>query len=384
MKKTALLLNILLILNITQAQNPLILQMVNKVRSDSLWSYITTLSSQQRFTYATADTVCRHWLRSFFEQAGFDTVYYQYFSTGHMPNVVAEIRGVSAPDSICILGAHHDVYTWSAPGADDNASGTAGVIEVARALAPNHFRKTIRFVCFAAEETGGQGSHNYVQHSVNVGENNFSMVNLDMISHSATGSGPPVSYVAYNANSQALFQRMDQVMENYVPGAGWIDGSSFPYASASDHASFWDAGIPAIFLNDCLDPDSPDFNHFFHTSSDVVGVSVNNQPLAEAIARTAAALIAEIAIPAGAGPASVGESGADFSIFPNPVSDYFIIRSKMGLPGMSIVDVFGRIRIRISPAHGSETMVPVGNLEPGIYFVLFDGDETPAKKLLIR
>jgi len=55
MKKILLLLNILLIQEIVPAQNPLIQQMVNQVRSDSMWNYITTLSSPQRFTYATTD-----------------------------------------------------------------------------------------------------------------------------------------------------------------------------------------------------------------------------------------------------------------------------------------------------------------------------------------
>jgi len=133
-----------------------------------------------------------------------------------MPNVIAELRGDFAPDSICVLGAHYDVYAYKAPGADDNASGTSGVLEAARSLVKNHFRRTIRFICFSAEELDNPGSKYYVQHSLSLGENNFSMVNLDMISHSATGNEPPVFYVASNEQSQPLFELMSHSALTYV------------------------------------------------------------------------------------------------------------------------------------------------------------------------
>jgi hypothetical protein len=383
-KKTFLFIPILLILKIVPAQNPQIQQMVNQVNSDSMWSYMTTLSSQQRFSYEKNDTVCRHWLRSFFERLGFDTVYYQNTVITQMPNVIAELRGDSAPDSICVLGAHYDVFAYKAPGADDNASGTAGVLEVARALASHHFRKTIRFVCFSAEELGGGGgSHYYVQHSVNQGENNFSMVNMDMISHSATGNEPPIFYVAYNTISQTLFERMNLAMEQYVPGADWIDGSSYPYASASDHASFWEAGIPAIFINDCLDPNSANFNNFFHTFSDVMGTSVNNKPLTEACVRTAAALIAELAV-VNSFPGSVIQNEMALSIYPNPVQDYLYIHLEYGLSDIRLLDLFGRTVLQVDPQNSSNITISAEHLHPGIYFLHALADGRTLKRVIVK
>ncbi|MCX6305518.1 MAG: M20/M25/M40 family metallo-hydrolase [Bacteroidetes bacterium] len=357
--------------------------MVNQVNSDSMWSYITTLSSYQRYSYEKNDTVCRYWLYSFFKRLGFDTVYYQTSAITRMPNVIAELRGDSIPDSICVLGAHYDVYANHAPGADDNASGTAGVLEIARSIASHHFRKTIRFICFSAEEIDGGGSHYYVQHSVKLGEKNFAMVNLDMISHSATGSEPPVFYVAYNTLSQTLFERMKQVMENYVAGASWIDGSSFQYASASDHASFWEAGIPAIFLNDCLDNNSPNFNHFFHTASDVMGTSVNNKPLAEAILRTAAALIAELAVVAPY-PAFTSENEMTFSVYPNPVRDCLILSFRPGLSDIRILDLFGRTLLQIDPQNSSNITISAKHLRPGMYFLHALADGRTLKRVIVK
>lgn len=384
MKKPILLLSILLILRSASAQDPLIQQMVSTVSSDSIWSYITTLSSQQRYSYATSDTECREYLSGFFEQLGFDTVFFQTFQARRTPNIIAELRGDSVPDSVCVIGAHYDSYASNAPGADDNASGTAGVMEVARALAPHHFRYTIRFICFSAEEQGMVGSQYYVQNAVNAGDKIFSMVNIDMISHSATGSEPPVFYLAYNTLSQGLMQKMNQAMLDYVPGANWMNGSNSPYASSSDHSSFWEFGIPAIFINDCLDVNSGNFNHYIHTFNDVVGTSSNNQPLAEACARTAAAVIADLAAPTGEFPVGVAENTAAFDVYPNPADDMITIRTRARLSDVKLLDIQGRTLRQIPLSGAAETCISTADLVPGVYFLIADAGGRTEKRVVVK
>jgi hypothetical protein len=294
MKKILLTITISLAMLLSQGQNTQIQQMINNVSGNFIWNYIETLSGMERYSPVNNIVATDH-LQDFFSQLGFDTVYIHSYNNNWIPNVIAEKRGELYPDSIYILGAHYDTYTQGAPGADDNASGTAGVMETGRVIAEADFSKTIRLVCFSGEELGLYGSAAYAQKCVNNGENIVAMLNMDMISHSQTGSENPEIWVASNSISNWIFDDMKQFLLDYNINATWADGSSSWLAYASDHASFWDENIPAIFLNDCLDMSSPNFNNFIHSSSDILGTSSNNQELAISTTQVATALIAEYA-----------------------------------------------------------------------------------------
>ena len=86
-----------------------------------------------------------------------------------------------------IVCAHYDSTstqaTTHAPGADDNASGTAAVMEMARVLAGYQFDYTIKFIAFSAEEWGLYGSRHYAQAAKQRGEQIVGVVNLDMIGY---------------------------------------------------------------------------------------------------------------------------------------------------------------------------------------------------------
>ncbi len=102
-------------------------------------------------------------------------------------NVVGEIKGRSRPDEVIVLGAHYDGHDIS-QSANDDAAGTAVVLEAARALAPHRDQidRTVRFVAFAQEEMGLIGSENYVQKHAD--ENFVFMVNLDGAGRGGQGS----------------------------------------------------------------------------------------------------------------------------------------------------------------------------------------------------
>lgn len=99
--------------------------------------------------------------------------------------------------------------------------------------------------------------------------------------------------------------------------------------------------------------------------------------------RTAAALIAEIAIPTGMVPVSVNDTGTFFNVLPNQAHEFFIIRNARGLSGIRIIDIYGRTSMRLSPSHESEIVVPTANLEPGVFFLVSEGDGMTVKKLVI-
>jgi len=110
-------------------------------------------------------------------------------------SVVATLAG-DEPGRTYIMSSHYDDChgdctdgTGVAPGADDNASGVAAVLEAARVMAPHHFKGTILFVCFDGEELGLWGSAHLADELKAKGEPVLAMLNNDVIGNSAGGSG---------------------------------------------------------------------------------------------------------------------------------------------------------------------------------------------------
>lgn len=102
-------------------------------------------------------------------------------------NLVAELPGTEDPHQVLVVGAHYDTVSGS-PGADDNASGVAGLLGLARALAARPLRKTVRFVAFALEEppvyrSRNMGSYRYAASLAQSGVEVEGMVCLEMIGY---------------------------------------------------------------------------------------------------------------------------------------------------------------------------------------------------------
>lgn len=367
-----------------RSQDARIQQMVDHVNADSIWSYIETLSSMERYSI-TEDTAAMHFLFSYFQQLDFDTVYYHHYKDNWIPNVVAEKTGLEYPDSVYIIGGHYDVYTSGAPGADDNASGTAGVMETARALSLYDYDKSIRFICFSGEELGLVGSAYYAEQAAIFDENILAMINLDMISHSATGTEDPEIWYAINSFSGWMADDLQEAIELYVENTTTANGSGSFFARASDHASFWDRDFPAIFLNDCLDRDSPNFNNYIHTGNDVLGTSANNPELARSITQSCVATLAGYA---GISVFSGEESyfaGHTVMIYPNPAKHYIIIQSDTPLHHISVFDDVGSLLIEQEISSSHSYKLDISKLKHGFYLVstLSENGSNNQQKLIV-
>ncbi|MDQ7839739.1 MAG: M20/M25/M40 family metallo-hydrolase [bacterium] len=154
-------------------------------------------------------------------------------------NVVATKRGVARPEEIIVVGAHYDSVPGS-PGANDNASGVAVVLEAARVLAGTPTPRTVQFVLFAAEELGLFGSVAFADERR---RGVVAMINIDMVGWGSTlmaGSSPGRDEAMVNAAIE-------------VARALGISASRFRMAG-SDHASFERVGIPAVLLHRGVDP----------------------------------------------------------------------------------------------------------------------------------
>jgi Zn-dependent M28 family amino/carboxypeptidase len=159
-------------------------------------------------------------------------------STGTASNVVATRPGGSRT---IVIGGHFDSVA-AGPGANDNGSGTAVALELARVLAQSNTPFTLKFVGFDAEEIGLLGSRHYVEQLSEAERRSIvAMVNLDMVgvgNETRLGGTPGLVDAARRA----------------AVGLGESVGSMGEAPGASDHASFLNVGIPSIFVYRSNDP----------------------------------------------------------------------------------------------------------------------------------
>lgn len=217
-----------------------------------------------------ADYIAQHFEKFGLTPGGYEDTYYQEFTVNmsvlnnpHRAdsttfaneeriarNVVALLEGTTDPDSYIIVGAHYDhlgrgkfgsLYsrndTTIHNGADDNASGTAGLLELAHYYSEHPTEKSILFIAFSGEEMGLLGSQHFIEEPTIPLEQSLAMINMDMIGRLdnnellifGTGSSKKWKDLVIEANSDSLSIEM-------IP-----DGTG-----ASDHTSFYNKGIPVL------------------------------------------------------------------------------------------------------------------------------------------
>ena len=164
-------------------------------------------------------------------------------------NVIAEQRGASADDErgAVIVTAHLDSVNVAggaaarAPGADDNGSGSAGLLEMARVLAGTSGRHDLRFVLFGGEEQGLLGSRRYVQTLSGVERTRIrAVVNMDMIG--TLNSPTPTVLLEGHPVARTVMDGLGRAAATYTGLA--VERSLDPFAS--DHVPFIHAGMPAV------------------------------------------------------------------------------------------------------------------------------------------
>jgi Zn-dependent M28 family amino/carboxypeptidase len=156
---------------------------------------------------------------------------------------------------LIVLGAHydhlgmHDGYIWN--GADDNASGTVGVMTIAKAFMSTGIKpeKTIVFAAWTGEEMGLLGSSYFVQNPIKPLENILININFDMISRdSKSDTLKNKCSMGYLKNYTFLEELTDQNNESYGLGLDLRYWKSEGGRGGSDHAPFSEKGIPFCFF----------------------------------------------------------------------------------------------------------------------------------------
>jgi len=186
-------------------------------------------------------------------------------------NLVVERRGASRPEEIVVVGAHYDSVAGS-PGANDNATGVAALLEIARALGGRQPARTVRCAFFVNEEpplylTDAMGSLVHARRAHERGDRIVAMLSLETIGYYTDESGSqhyPFPFALFypangdfvgivgNIRSRSLvrravasFRRNAAFPSEGVAAPGWIAGIGW-----SDHWSFWQQGYPAVMVTD--------------------------------------------------------------------------------------------------------------------------------------
>jgi Zn-dependent M28 family amino/carboxypeptidase len=186
-------------------------------------------------------------------------------------NLEVSIAGAARPESIVLVGAHYDTVPGS-PGADDNASGVAALIEIARLAAQAHPERTLRLVAFVNEEppfflTGEMGSAVYASEARRRGDDIRVMMSLEMLGCYSERPGsqcyPPLlrwlypergNFVAFVSNLGSRRALRDTVAAFRAhcdfPCESLAAPALVPGVSWSDQRSFWRAGYAALMVTD--------------------------------------------------------------------------------------------------------------------------------------
>lgn len=212
---------------------------------------------------------------------GYDVSYHTYTLSGYaLRNVIGGKRGLVHPDQIVLLTAHLDsrAASWPhdpAPGADDNASGSAALMVAADLLSDLNFAYTLRLVFFTGEEQGMYGSRDYARDVAEAGEDVLGVLNLDMIAWDAR-SGPDIDLHSHapsvEDDSDVLADLFAAVVDVY--GLDLVPQIVENGTTFSDHYRFWEEGYAAIlaiedYYNASERAAEPrDWNVNYHTVND--------------------------------------------------------------------------------------------------------------------
>ena len=207
----------------------------------------------------------------------------QVFVTDGRPvrNLEAEVRGTTRPHEIIVVGAHYDTHE-DTPGADDNASGVAALIEVADLLRRRKLMRTVRFVFFVNEEPPyfqrrAMGSRVYARLLRSRGENVVAMLSLETMGYFVDGKRsqhypfpfslwyPSVgNFLAFvgNRGSRALVERVVASFRQHavLPSEGLAAPGWLPGVGWSDHWAFWQEGYPGVMVTDTAPFRNPNYH----------------------------------------------------------------------------------------------------------------------------
>ncbi len=378
--------------------SPIVQGFVNQVNSDSIRSYMHSLQDfGSRFCLVNNRRNVAERIKDKFESFGIENVLLDSFELrmtfmGQLHetwqyNVVATLPGNKNEERVYILGAHHDSVCYdsssstpwqcsltSAPGADDNASGVAAALEVARVMKANgyHPSYTIKFVTFAAEEVGLRGAWDFANKAANAGMDIRAMINNDMISNST--EAPPIWTLQVHEypNAKWLADLATSIASSYTSLNVVVTNQ---YINATDSWAFHQNDFPSLFLHE------EQFSPFYHSANDLVD-NTNKQYAAEVTKVSLAILLHLNGINGGSFVTELGDGVLNAQVFPNPINQKARVRLSLTEPqtvSIRVFDVMGslvleQIPIRLNPGN-QQIEIDTSSIKNGLYLFEIRGQK---------
>lgn len=264
---------------------------------------VSTLAEWNRYSFNSDLVEARDWLTSQFEAIPNVAVTTQSFNLNGtaLDNVIATITGSEQPDDWYIIGAHYDSIsqrpTVLAPGAEDNGSGTAALLELARIFAAAGPKTSLMFIAYSGEEQGLHGSRAHVDQLIADGNQSKlrGVMTMDMIGYTGDEELDVLLETASFASETIEIYR--DAAETYTDLV--VVSSLNPFGS--DHIPYLDAGFPALLVIE------NDYNQYpsYHRDTDVVANL--NAAMGGGVLRMNAAVLAQWA-------GLADDTGSDFTV----------------------------------------------------------------------
>jgi len=246
--------------------------------------YLASPELEGRMSGKTGNRTAAEMIKRSFEACGLKATYQKFAIERMNPgpknetgdnftqNIVAWKEGTTLPNEIVVIGAHMDHIGYGPqmsrsrakdqihPGADDNASGTVALIEMAQAISGLQPKRTVVFIAFSAEEMGLIGSRYYCANPLfpvgnpNI-KNHIFMLNMDMIGY--LGKGQFDVFWATSGSSVDVNRYIQELNGKY----SFAENITSRGTGGSDHASFYNKKVPIAFLHTGLHP-------HYHTPTD--------------------------------------------------------------------------------------------------------------------
>ena len=371
-------------------ENPEIRTLLDSVSVDSIEASIQHLSSyhtrrfDSRYIYDVQD-----WLVSRYYAFGVDTVMLHDFKIhkeGYpeetADNVIAVQWGTKTPEEFVVCGAHYDSWnddgtdpdTIRSPGADDNASGVAGILETARILSRYTFDRSIIYACWCAEEIGLKGSAAYAQEMAEQRMDIVGYFNLDMTGYLAEGDDIHVNL---------MYTPQDSLIGNYVLNFShvyfpemriWQDWLTW---GDSDYSSFNRNGYAAIHPFEDVRTSSP----YIHSRNDILGLSVNSLEQSKRFTELNLGVVATLA---GLNHDGIAETETvNVALYPNPAKESVTVLAEEGLQQISICNLLGQRITTVNLCGQNQYKLNTSGFASGIYVVNITTETGVAFKRLI-
>jgi leucyl aminopeptidase len=262
-----------------EKREALIWTLIQDISADSIRNDVVWLQNMgSRFSLADNHLAIAMKIEKKFRDLGFSNAFLDTFNIvktfrnvayeQKQYNVISFIEGTEYPDSLCVIGGHYDNILGISdlsvvPGANDNASGTSAVLEVARVMKKNNYRpkSTIMFIAFGAEELGLLGSRDFATSPPGFSGKIRFMLNSDMIAYENSSSPADwfVNIMDYD-NSHPLRLEAESICDKYTV-LNYINNNT--YNKQSDSYPFFTNGYKALFFF------SGDNDPNYHTLNDL-------------------------------------------------------------------------------------------------------------------